>query len=1021
MAWGGVDSRKIRRWRGLFAALLVVLGAAVAAPEARAAVLVSNIGQQSDDTGTANRIAQPFRTGAHADGYTLTSITLLCGACNTYTGGTVTLHNGIRTGTKVADFTITLNAEGNLLATPTTATTLSAGTTYVIVTANDFGSRAWFTAGNNALDSISAAGWTIPVADQEFYHTGTMVWVATTGSNQFRVDGDPVGSTPTPTNNAPVVANAIPDQTATAGSDFSYTFPDTTFTDADSGDTLSYTVTKADDTNLPTWLGFDADTRTFKGTPMATDVETVAVKVIADDSNGGTVSDEFNIVVEADTTPPTLTSATVRGDGSIILLQFSEPVARTSDKLPQASAVTVTADGSAVTVSEIVDPEEVDQIVIVVDNVDLIYQGQVVVVTYTDPTAGDDTRAIQDTSGNDAATFTTGMSGVAAVTNNSVEPPIAPFAPTGLTATASGTTTINLSWTAPVNNGGSVITGYKIEISPDGGSTTWTDQVANTASTTTTYEHTGLAASTTRHYRVSAINSIGASTPSDAADATTGTAANNAPVVAIPIPDQTATEGALFSYAFPDTTFTDADSGDTLSYTATKGDDTPLPTWLTFTPATRTFTGTPAAADVETVAVKVTANDSNGGLISDVFDIVVAANNAPVVENPIPDQAAPVGATFDFTFGFTAFSDADSDTLSYMATQAAGTALPTWLSFAAVHRRFSGTPQAADVGVVSVKVTASDGKGGSVSDEFDITVEVDTTPPTLSNVTVHSGGLNIILGFSEPVGRAGATRPQASAFTVTADGIAVPVDQTGDLSGQVDVIVVQVAPVRIRQGQAVVVTYTDPTTGDDTRAIQDRVGNDAASFTTGVNSVPAVTNSSTRAAVAPDAPTGLTATASGADTINLSWTAPVDNGGSVITGYKIEVSIDSGTTWTDLVADTASTTTTYEHTGLAASTTRHYRVSAINSIGTGTTPSDVVDATTGPPTMTGGTTFISNTGRSGGGYSDAIRAQAFTTGTGTYTLSSVAITLGPQSGSPPSRWSRFTGTRGAIRAPWWLP
>ena len=162
-------------------------------------------------------------------------------------------------------------------------------------------------------------------------------------------------------------------------------------------------------------------------------------------------------------------------------------------------------------------------------------------------------------------------------------------------------------------------------------------------------------------------------------------------------------------------------------------------------------------------------------------------------------------------------------------------------------------------------------------------------------------------------------------------------------------LALEIKPVFIRQGQVVVITYTDPTTGDDTLAIQDAAGNDAASFTTGMNSVPAVINNSTQAAVAPNAPTGLTATASGTDTINLSWTAPVDNGGRVITGYKIEVSIDSGTTWTDLVADTASTTTTYEHTGLAASTRRDYRVSAINSIGTGTTPSDVVDATTGAP------------------------------------------------------------------------
>ena len=254
-----------------------------------------------------------------------------------------------------------------------------------------------------------------------------------------------------------------------------------------------------------------------------------------------------------------------------------------------------------------------------------------------------------------------------------------------------------------------------------------------------------------------------------------------------------------------------------------------------------------------------------------------------------------------------------------------------------------------------MKVTADDSNGGLVSDEFDIVVEADTTPPTLTSATVTANGVGIILGFSEAVARTQAARPQASAFTVTADGIAVTVDDINTISGRVDALVVTVSPVSIRQGQTVVVIYTDPTTGDDARAIQDAVGNDAASFTTGVNSVPAFTNSSTLAPVAPNAPTGLTATASGTTTINLSWTAPVDNGGSVITGYKIEVSSDSGSSFTDQVANTASTTTTYEHTGLAASTTRHYRVSAINSIGTGTTASDVASATTGTPANTAAT------------------------------------------------------------------
>ena len=94
------------------------------------------------------------------------------------------------------------------------------------------------------------------------------------------------------------MANAIPDQSATAGTAFSYAFPANTFSDADTGDTLSYTATKADDTALPTWLAFAAGTRTFSGTPQAAGM--VALKVTASDGNGGSVSDTFDITVAAD-------------------------------------------------------------------------------------------------------------------------------------------------------------------------------------------------------------------------------------------------------------------------------------------------------------------------------------------------------------------------------------------------------------------------------------------------------------------------------------------------------------------------------------------------------------------------------------------------------------------------------------------------------------------------------------------------------------------------------------------------
>ena len=95
----------------------------------------------------------------------------------------------------------------------------------------------------------------------------------------------------------------------------------------------------------------------------------------------------------------------------------------------------------------------------------------------------------------------------------------------------------------------------------------------------------------------------------------------------------------------------------------------------------------------------------------------------------------------------------------------------------------------------------------------------------------------------------------------------------------------------------------------------------------------------------PGAPSGLTATASWTTRIDLSWTAPASTGGSASTGYKIEVSSDTGASWTDLVANTGDANTTYSQIGLAPGTTRHYRVSAINSNGTGDA-SNVANATT---------------------------------------------------------------------------
>ena len=108
----------------------------------------------------------------------------------------------------------------------------------------------------------------------------------------------------------------------------------------------------------------------------------------------------------------------------------------------------------------------------------------------------------------------------------------------------------------------------------------------------------------------------------------TFTPVNDTPVLAAPIPDQSATEAAAFSYAFPAASFTDPDLT-AFTYTASLVGGAPLPAWVKFTPASRSFAGTPKAGDVGTLNILVTARDPGGLTATDTFKISVANVDYP--------------------------------------------------------------------------------------------------------------------------------------------------------------------------------------------------------------------------------------------------------------------------------------------------------------------------------------------------------------------------------------------------------
>ena len=513
-------------------------------------------------------------------------------------------------------------------------------------------------------------------------------------------------------------------------------------------------------------------------------------------------------------------------------------------------------------------------------------------------------------------------------TEHKVDGSTVPGAPTGLTATASGTSTIDLSWDAPADDGGSTITGYRIEVSPNGTSS-WTNRVADTGTTTTTYSHTGLSAGTTRHYRVSAINANGTGAASNVDNATTDDAATTVPDAPTSL---TATASGTTAIDLSWTAPAD-DGGSTITGYRIEVSPNGTSSWTDRVADTGTTTTTYSHTGLSagtTRHYRVSAINANGtGAVSNIDDATTDDAATTVPDAPTSLTATASGTT-TIDLSWTAPADNGGSAITGYRIEVSPNGTSSW------------TDRVADTGTTTTtyshtglsagttrhyRVSAINANGtGAVSNIDDATTDdaATTVPDAPTSLTATASGTTAInLSWTAPADDGG------SAIT----GYRIEVSPNGT-SSWTD---------RVADTGTTTTTYSHTGLSAGTTRHY-RVSAINANGTGAVSNIDDATTDDAATTV-PDAPTSLTATASGTTTIDLSWTAPADNGGSAITGYRIEVSPNGTSSWTDRVADTGTTTTTYSHTGLSAGTTRHYRVSAINANGTGAV-SNIDDATT---------------------------------------------------------------------------
>ncbi|RQO78800.1 SwmB domain-containing protein, partial [Acidovorax sp. FJL06] len=309
--------------------------------------------------------------------------------------------------TSATSFTLSLSGADRLganLLMNKNGTSSTSANTYNLIAAEDWnvGADAAVVIADLTGNGITVSNVVAPTVTSATYNVGTGVLVVT-GNNFLSLSGA----------NNDITANRI--RLLGQGA-FNYTLTDTSNVDITSNTSFTLTMSANDRAALALRMNKDGTSSTDSTTynlGMLEDWNTGAdVAVVIADlfGNGVTVSGN-------DPDAPVWVSASV--NTASLVLTYTDASNLDAINLPPTSAFAVVSGGAANTVTGVAVNAAAKTVTLTLGTP--VGYGQAVTVAYTDPTAGNDTNAIQDAAGNDAASL-----GVTTVTNTTPDttPPV---------------------------------------------------------------------------------------------------------------------------------------------------------------------------------------------------------------------------------------------------------------------------------------------------------------------------------------------------------------------------------------------------------------------------------------------------------------------------------------------------------------------------------------------------------------------------------------------------------------------